>query len=135
MSMLKDRLRSVGVSKLRFSPPRPVLTTARVGPYGILYTIYIRPYGTRDTTLIPWIFKKPPFHRVTGSQDHQTPDPQAHHLHPGTPWAYWLTICTLAPGTLTLHWLTISPAPRSWILPLAHLQTSKTPACPRALKL
>ena len=72
MSMGKDRLRSVGVSKLQSSPPRPVLTTARVGIYGNTHTIYIRPYGIRDTTLILW----------------------------------------------------------SVTLPLAHFQTSKTPACP-----
>ncbi len=66
MSMGKDRLRSVKWSNRRSSPHHPVLTTARVGPYGYIHTIYIRPYGTRDTTLAPWISK------ATGSQAHQT---------------------------------------------------------------
>jgi hypothetical protein len=75
MSMWKDRKRSVGVSNWRSSPPRPVLTTARVGIYGYIHTIYIRRYGTRDTTLAPWIFKS---HLFTGSQGHQSHRPQTH---------------------------------------------------------
>jgi len=79
MSMWKDRKRSVKWSNWRSSPPRHILTTARVGPYGIPYTIYIRRYHTRPTTLIPQVSYLIPLlgsqghqiHRVTGSQGHQ----------------------------------------------------------------
>jgi hypothetical protein len=79
MSMRKDRIRSVKWSKHRSSPHHTILTTARVGPYGIPYTIYIRRYHTRPTTLIPQVSYLIPLlgsqghqtHRVTGSQGHQ----------------------------------------------------------------
>jgi hypothetical protein len=73
--MWKDRKRSVGVSNWRSSPPRTVLTTARVGIYGYIHTIYIRRYGTRDTTLAPWISKS---HLFTRSQGYQSHRPQTH---------------------------------------------------------
>jgi hypothetical protein len=113
MSMWKDRKRSVGVSNWRSSPPRPVLTTARVGIYGYIHTIYIRRYGTRDTTLAPWISKatfsqghratratdhrltEPPATRLTGaratgSQGHWIANLTSHHLHHGV----WVTRAT-----------------------------------------
>ena len=79
MSMRKDRIRSVKWSKHRSSPHHTILTTARVGPYGIPYTIYIRRYHTRPTTLIPQVSYLIPLlgsqghqiHMVTGSQGHQ----------------------------------------------------------------
>ena len=109
--MGKNRVRFVGVSNWRSSPTRPVLTSARVGIYGYIHTIYIRPYGTRDTTLTPWISKNhlftgsqahrvtglpsyhlPPKPQTTGSQAHRVTDSQAHHWHLGTlalaPW-HW----------------------------------------------
>jgi hypothetical protein len=51
-------------SKSRKSPPRAILTTARVGPYVILYTIYIPPYAIPPTTLTPG--SKVRGHRVSG---------------------------------------------------------------------
>lgn len=130
--MCKDRLRSVKWSKHHPSPPHHILTTARVGPYGYIHTIYIRRYGTKITTLTPWILHPT---RVTKPWAHQTTDPQthrltigtlAHHLHLGTPWAYWLTIGSLAhhlhPGT----WHSIV-SPSHWFLGLGsyHLATLK----------
>jgi hypothetical protein len=78
MSMGKDRRRAVKAYHARSSHTRPVLTTARVGPYGYIRAIYIRRYGTRDTTLAPWISKS---HLFTGSQAHRLTRPQAHQSH------------------------------------------------------
>jgi hypothetical protein len=63
--MCKDRVRSVGWSNHRPSPHHTVLTTARVGPYGYIHTIYIRRYGHRPTTLILYTS-----HRATYLWDH-----------------------------------------------------------------
>ena len=120
MSMCKDRVRAVKWSKHRSLPPHHILTTARVGRYGILYTIYIRRYGTKITTLTPWILHPT---RITGSQTHkitglqvtgsQTTDSQIHRLTGSQ--GHRLTIYTLAPwitGPQT-HRVTGSPDHRS----------------------
>jgi hypothetical protein len=101
MSMCKDRLRSVKWSKPRPSPPRHILTTARVGRYGYTHTIYIRRYGTRPTTPTP--------PGVTGSQVLESQGLQTHRVT--RPWS---------PGSLnppthqshhhqSLHWVFGSP--------------------------
>jgi hypothetical protein len=52
--MCKDRLRAVKWSKHRPSPHRTVLTTARVGPYHHITTIYVPYiYGGTGTDLPP----------------------------------------------------------------------------------
>ena len=119
MSMRKDRVRSVKWSKHRPSPPHHILTTARVGRYGILYTIYIRRYGTKITTLTPWILHPT---RITGSQTHkitglqvtgsQTTDSQIHRLTGSQ--GHRLTIYTLAPWITgsQAHQVTGSPEPQ-----------------------
>ena len=150
--MGKDRLRSVGVSKLRSSPYRAILTTARVGPYVILCAIYIPPYGTRDTTLTPWISKNHLFtgsqachlttchlshratdHRLTRHQSHHPPShwiirPLTHWLTIGS-WAHHLHLGTWYTGTLTLapwHWHSIG-SPSHWLMYLGshHLPVVK----------
>ena len=73
--MGKDRRRAVKASHSQSSTTHHILTPARVGPYGYMRAIYIPPYGTRDTTLAPWISKS---HLFTGSQDHRLTRPQAH---------------------------------------------------------
>ena len=119
MSMRKDRVRAVKWSKHRPSPPHHILTTARVGRYGILYTIYIRRYGTKITTLTPWILHPT---RITGSQTHkitglqvtgsQTTDSQIHRLTGSQ--GHRLTIYTLAPWITgsQAHQVTGSPEPQ-----------------------
>jgi hypothetical protein len=73
--MGKDRRRAVKAYHSRSTTTRHILTPARVGIYGYIHTIYIRRYGTRDTTLAPWISKS---HLFTGSQAHRLTRPQAH---------------------------------------------------------
>jgi hypothetical protein len=127
MSMGKDRVRSVKWSNSHPSPPRAILTTARVGPYGYIHTIYIRRYGTRFTTLILWVSdliesQTHRSHRPTGlllHGTHQVPNPvtglpgakATDHLKPPN---YWITenhhtrtcagLIGLFPATI---WLTI----------------------------
>ena len=88
--MCKDRVRSVGWSKYRSSPHHAVLTTARVGPYYHIRTIYIRRYGHRPTTLIlytshqtpesPKGVKPPTHHFTTEPLYHRATLPPSHRL-------------------------------------------------------
>ena len=143
--MCKDRLRSVKWSKWRSSPPPPVLTTARVGPYGILYTIYIRPYGIRGATLTPWILHPTKvtgsqIHRITDSQVTKPPDHQTTRITGSpshqTPWINWLAGLIGSPifthphqspkhiGSPFTPWLTIgSPEPQTHRLTIWYLDT------------
>jgi hypothetical protein len=132
--MGKDRRRAVKAYHARSSHARPVLTTARVGIYGYIHTIYIRRYGTRDTTLTPWISKSHLFtesqgHRLTRATNHQPPGsqvlkPPSHRLtRPLDHLSHQPPMCSGA-------WLTEPPAPWSVTLPPHHFQTSKTPAYP-----
>jgi hypothetical protein len=67
-------------SKSRKSPPRAILTPARVGRYYQLYTIYIPPYAIPPTTLTPG--SKVRGHRVTGLGSHKV---TRSTLSPGLP--------------------------------------------------
>jgi len=82
MSMGKDRVRVVKWSKHRSSPPRHILTTARVGMYNHIITISLPYIYRRTTPNLPPLYLRPytsylhhitesPYsqgHRVIGSQ-------------------------------------------------------------------
>ena len=82
MSMCKDRIRFVSVSKHHPSPPHVILTTARVGPYHHIITIYVPYiYGGTAPDLPPlyfgsWISTDPQV-----PKSHQPPNPQTHLYH------------------------------------------------------
>ena len=80
--MGKDRRRAVKASHSQSSTTHHILTPARVGPYGYMRAIYIPPYGTRGTTLTPWISKN---HLFTGSQGHRVTGLPSCHLPPKPP--------------------------------------------------
>ena len=89
MSMCKDRLRVVGWSKHRPSPPPAYMDTNARGAAYHIHTIYIRRYGHRPTTLILWILD---LHRLTGAKSHQPPNPQTHRIHrPASARVTWIT--------------------------------------------
>jgi hypothetical protein len=121
MSMGKDRRRAVKASHSHSSTTHHILTPARVGIYGYMRAIYIPPYGTRGTTLTPWISKnhlftgsqghglailppKPPSHRPTGSQAHRY---HRHHPPSHNHQIQWLATIT----THHHHWVLGSPEP------------------------
>jgi hypothetical protein len=106
--------------KARFSPPRVILTSARVGPYRGCMHIYIPPYAVPPTTLIPRSripgLQGSQGHRVTGSpkpQSHRTTEPQSHgdarsqdhqiSKYPSSQesWGHRVTRATLSHG----HWV------------------------------
>ena len=110
--MCKDRVRSVGWSKHRSSPHHAVLTTARVGPYYHIRTIYIRRYDHRPTTLILYTS-----HRATYLWDHiiyKATEPRSHRPT-GSPGATftWITNHRKPPHTHT-HWI-------NWLISGYHL--------------
>ena len=75
-------------SKSRESPPRAVLTPARVGRYYHLYTIYIPPYAVPPTTLTPG--SKVRVSGLTGSQGHRVTRSTYHQGHRVT-WVTWVS--------------------------------------------
>ena len=124
MSMCKDRLRAVGPSKHRPSPPRAYMDPNARGAAYHIRAIYIRRYGHRPTTLILWISgliesqthrsHKPtglPIHGLTRCHIHMGHRSPKATDHPEPP-NYWITeshhtrtgLIGLSPATI---WLTI----------------------------
>ena len=112
--MCKDRLRAVGWSKHRPSPPPAYMDTNARGAAYHIHTIYIRRYGHRPTTLILWILD---LHRLTGAKSHRPPNPQTHQSH--------------QPAGVRITWVTghrKPPTTRATEL-LAHRKATHTRTC------
>jgi hypothetical protein len=110
MSMGKDRVRSVKWSNPHPSPPRAILTTARVGPYGYIpYHIYT---AVRHQIYHPYTLdlgsyritnsQKPQTHRIMGLPKTITRAGLIGLLSPAT---IWLTIGCLShhPHRCSIH--------------------------------